>query len=482
VVGVFRVREIVGLCAATALGAASLVPDRAFAAEDPVAPSSYQIERLGNQGIKLTSKNAENSYAITVLGSSAETTAITAPTADAWQKSLGVELEGQVGTYLKTDLRTRFTEVEGILDATTFAQPGMDFATKDRRALEELFFTSRFLGDRITVTSARRAVNRDGLDPALNGAAAYAKDQFNAWVWRSKRTSLSVEGMASRVDSGFQQNLQSAPQGRTEETQQLKSKLSFGRAGVFVTQRDSRALASDRTTVLSHESAIETGASLRLSDFRQGAPLFYLLPDSVWVSTTRGSVGQGSSSSSELRPMEKSAIGMTRNWQAASVNLSYWRSAVTDPSSVVEQAQWYGRGMDVGGTAKSGPLSVSGSLSWSTADNVMASNNTVQNNVNGSLYLTYSPATWPKLSAGVTNYAYQNALLDYGGLEENSLMRYELGVDTSSLLSAWSAPGAQLKFIASYQGKSAHSRWAESSSVNGTSDVFLGLKFLHALR
>jgi hypothetical protein len=61
-------------------------------------------------------------------------------------------------------------------------------------------------------------------------------------------------------------------------------------------------------------------------------------------------------------------------------------------------------------------------------------------------------------------------------------MRYELVVDTSSLLSAWSAPGAQLKFIASYQGKSAHSRWAESSSVNGTSDVFLGLKFLHALR
>jgi hypothetical protein len=221
---------------------------------------------------------------------------------------------------------------------------------------------------------------------------------------------------------------------------------------------------------------------LGLSDLRQGGPLSYLLPDSVWVSTTRGSAGRGDPTASELRPLEKSAIGMTRTWQSASVNLSYWRSVVTDPSSVVEQSQWQGRGMDVGGTVKSGPLSVSGNLSLYTADNVAAWNNTAESNVNGSLYLTFSPAAWPKFSAGVTNYAYQGSFLDYSGREENSLMRYELAVDTSSLLSAWSAPGAQLKFIASYQGNSAHSQWAQTNSLKGSSDVFLGFRLQHALQ
>jgi hypothetical protein len=283
--------------------------------------------------------------------------------------------------------------------------------------------------------------------------------------------------MESRIDSGFRQSLTSAPHNRSEETQQLKSKVSFGRAGVFVTQRDSRSLAPDRSTVLSHESGIETGASLGLSDLRQGSFL-NLLPDSVWVSTTRGSVGRGEPHTSELRPTEKSAIGMTRNWKSGSVNLSYWRSAIT---SVLEQSQWYGRGMDVGGTVKSGPLSVSGNLSWYSADNVAAVNNTAESNVNGSLHLTFSRAAWPKLSAGMTNYAYQGLFLDYGGLQENSLMRYELAVDTSPLLSARSAPGAQLKFIASYQGSSTLSQWAQTNSATGNSDVFLGLKFQQSL-
>jgi hypothetical protein len=82
----------------------------------------------------------------------------------------------------------------------------------------------------------------------------------------------------------------------------------------------------------------------------------------------------------------------------------------------------------------------------------------------------------------VTNYAYQGSFLDYSGREENSLMRYELAVDTSSLLSAWSAPGAQLKFIASYQGNSAHSQWAQTNSLKGSSDVFLGFRLQHALQ
>lgn len=448
-------------------------------------PSAYRIEKLGNQGIKLTSKNAENNYAITVLGSNAEAEAgdlRTLQAGESWQKSLGVEFQGKLGGFLKTDLSTRFTELEGTLIGQPFGMPISDAVGTNRRALEELSFSTQFLGDRVAITSSRRASNQSSFATAMAGAkGAHEQDRFNAWVWRSDKSSLSIEGSSSRVDSGFQ-TLALTPyptQTKSEESRQVRSKLSYGRAGVFVGQRQSLSLAPDRSTTLSRQSDIETGATLGLSDLRQGGPLLFLLPDSVWVSTNHGSVEQGAQAY-EARPMEKSSIGMTRSWDSGTVNLSYWRSSVEGAPSFADESQWRGRGMDLAGTLNSGRLSVSGNLTWYTADNLAAWNNTAESNVNGSLFLTWRRAAWPKLSAGVTNYAYQAAFLDYGGLEGSSLTRYELGVDSSSLLSAWADPAAQLKFIASYQGNSTRSQWAQNDST-GASDVFLGLKFTRSL-
>ena len=351
----------------------------------------------------------------------------------------------------------------------------------DRRGLEEYSLTTQFLGDRVAVTSSRRASEYGGLDPALSGrTGAYEQEKFNAWVWRSDKSSLSIEGTSSRVELGFQ-NLTQAMQTRNEESQQLRSKLSVGRAGVFVSHRDALAFSPDHGTALSRQSDVETGASLGLSDLRKG-PLLYLLPDSVWVSTNRGSVGQGDTLVYEIRPMEKSAVGMTRAWGYGSVNLSYWRSSVEAPAAVPEETQWRGRGMDVGGTLRSGRVAMSGNLSVYTADNIAALNNSAESNVNGSLFLTYSHAAWPKLSAGVTNYAYQAAFFDYSGLEQSNLMRYEVGVDSTPLLSAWADPAAQLKFIASYQDNSSRSQWSQAAAAaTGAQNVFLGFKFTRSL-
>ena len=484
------------LAALLALGTTPLVSTTALGAEDTpppdttpevllpvvvVPPPAYHIERLGNQGIKLISRNPENSYTITVLGSNAETGSIqTLQAGEAWQKSLGVEFEGKLGGFLKTDLSTRFTQLQGNLIGQPFGVQAPESIGTNRRGLEEFTFTTQFLGERIAVTSSRRASNRTGFDTAMAGAKGeYEQDRFNAWLWRSNRSSLSIEGASGRVDSGFQALVQTTPT-KSEESQQLRSKFSFGRAGVFVSQRDALALAPDGSTALSRQSDVETGASLGLSDLRQGGPLLYLLPDSVWVSTSQGSVKQGDALAFAARPMEKSAIGMTRSWDSGSLNLSYWRSAVEGAPSVPAESQWHGRGMDIGGTLNSGRLSVAGNLTWYTADNLAAWNNTAESNVNGSLFLTWSRAAWPRLSAGVTNYAYQAAFLDYGGLEASSLTRYELAVDSSRLLSAWADPEAQLKFIASYQGNSARSQWAQTADT-GARDVFLGLKFTRSL-
>jgi hypothetical protein len=308
----------------------------------------------------------------------------------------------------------------------------------------------------------------------------YEQDRFNAWLWRSSRSSLSIEGTSRRVDSGFQTLAQTTPT-KSEESQQLRSKFSFGRAGVFVSQRDALALAPDGGAALSRQSDVETGASLGLSDLRQSGSLLYLLPDSIWVSTSQGSVVQSSAVAFAARPMEKSAIGMTQSWDQGSVNVSYWRSAVEAPAAIPDEALWRGRGMDVAGTLSSGRLSVSGNLTWYTTDNLAAWNNTAESNVNGSLFLTWSRAAWPKLSAGVTNYGYQAAFFDYGGLETSGLMRYELGVDSTSLLSAWADPEARLKFIASYQGNTIRSQWTQTYADASTGDVFLGMKFTRSL-
>ena len=443
-------------------------------------PASYHIEKLGNQGVKLISKNPDNSYAITVLGSNVETGGFqTLRSGEAWQRSLGVELAGKLGGFLTTDLTTHFTELQSAVIGQPFgAQTPQSLA--NRRALEEFSFSTQFLGDRVAVTSSRRASNRSGFEAAMARAKGeYEQDKFNAWVWRSGKSSLSIEGVSSRVDSGFQ-NLAQATPTKSEENQQLRSKLSFGRAGVFVAQHQSAASAPDRSTALSRQSDIETGASLGLSDLRQNGPLLYLLPDSVWVSTNRGSVEQGDPLAFQTRPLAKSAIGMTRSWNSGSVDLSYWRSTVEGGASMQEESRWHGRGLDIGGNLHSGRVSVSGNLTWYTADTLAAFNNIAESNVNGSLFLTWSRAAWPKLSAGVTNYAYQAAFFDYGGLEASNLTRYEVAVDSSPLLSAWADPEAQLKFIASYQGNSTRSQWAQTADT-GASDVFLGLKFTRSL-
>jgi hypothetical protein len=475
-----RGRSRSGLFAAAALLVAQGVLNPAYPAKAAASSTSsgFQIEKVGNQGIKLTSKNGEYGYAVTVLGSNAEWAVPNAPEAEAWKTSLAVQVEGNLGAYFKTNLSTHFTEVERSFDPGSLALQGAEGFRTDRRELEEFSLSTQFLGDRVSLSSSRRASSYMAFEPRLAARGGYGQDKFNAWVWRSKRSSLLIEGAATRIDSGFQ-TLGQAPQALNEESKQLKSKLTFGRAGVFVAQRDARALASDRGGVLSQQSEVETGASLGLADLRKGH-LLALLPDSVWVSTNQGSLAKGDLAVSPISPVEKSAIGMTRNFGSSSVNLSYWRSGIEAPDALPDQSEWRGRGMDVGGTLKSGSLSTAVNLSWSSADNTAALNNTAESTLNGSLYLTWSRAAWPKLSAGVSNYAHSSAFFDYSGIEQNSMMRYDLAVDSSPLLARWSDPRAQLKFIASYQENSSRSQWKQTQET-GAENLFFGFKFSRSI-
>src|SRR5258706_7566524 len=112
---------------------------------------------------------------------------------------------------------------------------------------------------------------------------------------------------------------------------------------------------------------METGVSIGLSSLQNiasggvGHDLLLLLPDSLWISTDRGSVAYGIASAAGQT--EKSAIGVSRNWNTGAINLSYWQSAVQAAAQLPEDVQWRGRGMDAAGDPYFRRLSIAGQLS-----------------------------------------------------------------------------------------------------------------------
>ncbi len=455
--------------------------------------ATYHVQQLGDKGVKLISNNLENNYAITLSGSNSDVDAGLKGLApgEAWHKSLGVELEGKVGALLNTDLRTNFTEVERNSDAELFGLQPLDGRTDNRRALEEFDATTKFLGDRVTFTSSRHTSSLVPLgDNADESRGVSEQDRFSAWLWQSDHSSLSVDGALSRIDADYQDltntNTTDALQARNKEARQIRSKLSIGWVGLFVSQRDAVTLIPDQHGAQPHQSEMETGVSVGLSSLQNiasggvGHDLMLLLPDSLWISTDRGSVANGVASAAGQT--EKSAIGVSRNWSTGAINLSYWQSDVQASAQLPDEAQWRGRGMDAAGNLHSGRWSISGNLSWYKANDLGLWNGSSENSVSGSLFVSWRPALWPKLSAGVTNYAYQADFLDYNGAEKNSLIRYQLTVDGSPLLATTlSDRNAKLMFLASYQGNKSRSQWSQTDYSSGVGNVFVGFRFARPL-
>src|SRR5258705_11220676 len=260
----------------------------------------------------------------------------------------------------------------------------------------------------------------------------------------------------------------------------------MGWVGFFVSHRDADALIPEQHGAQPHQSEMETGVSVGLSALQNiagggiGHDLLSVPPDSLWISTDRGSVSYGVASAAGLT--EKSAIGVSRNWNTGAINLTYWQPPVQAAAQLPEEVQWRGRGMDAAGNLYSGRWSISGNLSWYKANDFALWNSSSENSVSGSLFVSWRSALWPKLSAGVTNYAYQADFFGYNGAENNSLMRYQLMVDGSSLLAtALSDRNAKLTFLASYQDNKSRSQWSQTDYSSGVGNVFVGFRFARSL-
>jgi len=466
-------------------------PDESVKFDDTLAEkfSAYRIEHVGKDGIKLVSAAHQNSYTVTLLGSdtNAESDHAELPAGEAWQRSFGMDVDGKLGSIFQTNLQTHFTQAQRTLDQELFGLQPLDTAGNNHRALAEVSFTTKFLGDRVSIGSTRKNSSLEPFEDVQTSKGTFEQDQFSASIWRVGHDELSVDGSLTRMDADYQDlvgNPSEILQKRNKETRQLRSKLNVDRVGLFVTQRNTSALAPNLPGARPAQAEIETGISIGLSDLRDSgsetvvAPIVAMLPDSIWLSTDHGSVESVVESASPFGALEKSAFGLSRNWDIAALDLSYWRSSVQASPSLASDALWRAHGMDVTGNIYSGPWSVSGSLSWYRADNFAAWNNSAEGSVNGSLFLAWHPQWGPKLSAGLTNYAYQADFFDYHGLEQSSLFRYQVAVDISPWLASSLRDGqTQLTFLASFQGDATRSQWSQAAYNGQEGNVFVGLKF-----
>jgi len=460
---------------------------RASAAQIP----SYHIERVGNEGIKLVSNNAENNYAITLSGSNAdgEPGHGSLLAGEEWQRSLGVEVEGKLGSVLTTELQSHFTQAERTPDAELFGLQMLDSNGSDRRALGEFTFKTQFLGNRITVNSSRLESNLEPLGSVARSKGASEKDGFSAWIWRSDHSGLSVDGTLTRVDADYQDltGMHTAEmlQLSNKQIRQVQSKLDIDRVSVFLKQRGTSTLAPDRQGDRPDQSETETGVSFGLSDLRQlgsgslVAAVLPLVPDSVWISTDTGTVETNGALPTARGQLEKMAVGTTRSLDIGTVSISYWESAVQNPAlQGTDNALWRGHGTDIAGNLYSGRWSISGNLSLYGASNTALSGNSTENSLNASVFVNWKPQRWPSLSAGMTNYTDETAFFDYNGAEQSGLIHYQFAVDFSPLVAAaFSDKNSQLTFLTSFQGEGSRSRWGAADYANGTGNVFVGLKF-----
>jgi len=171
------------------------------------AAATYRVEHLADKGVRLISNNLENNYAITLSGSNsdADSAPKTLSPGEAWHKSLGIELEGKLGTLLNTDLQTNFTQVERNSGAELFGLQPLDGSADNRRALEEFYATTTFLDERVTFTSSRRTSSLVPLGANADDSKGISEqDRFSAWLWQSDQSSLSVDGALSRIDVDYQ--------------------------------------------------------------------------------------------------------------------------------------------------------------------------------------------------------------------------------------------------------------------------------------
>ena len=475
------------VAAALSLGTVQFGTAHAGAAET-TAYAPYQIETTGDHGVRLSSTNSDVWYALTIGGTNANVSqgGQSLQPGETWRRSLQAEMQGKIGSILTMDLHSRFTEAARDADDSLFALQSVE-GKGQRGALQDYQLSTHFYGGRVTFDSSHRVSTLAELDPGAHGVNGAAESEnISASLWRNDFVDFSVSGGYDSMDANYADIDTTSADTSLKDKQRFRygTKLQVGKVGVFANQTSESAVSD---TAAPRQSQLETGVSLKLSDWRNEKlaffhPLLAIFPDSVWASISRGEQHQIENGAPDSGEIEKTSFGADRNWKRGGLNLNLWQMTISTPPAVREGSQWHDEGVSAGGNFRTGPWTLSGNMSWTRDDNIALLNNTAESTLNGSVFVTWQGPDLPKLSAGVMNYGYEQQFFDLGGLNRNGSMRYQVALDLSPwLASAHNDTNTQLSLLASVQDNSNASLWGETGHNETVGREFFGFRLIRPL-
>jgi len=400
-------------------------------------------------------------------------------------KYVGVELGGNLESVVTTKLQLRFTEAQSDPAKALFDLQPVDQSGDARRALQDFSAASSFLGQRVTVTSYQRSSSFALVDVAgENAKGELAQHHLQAMLWRSDRADLDFDAGLSRTSAGYW-DFGDSPDGdlhaNNNRVSQYRSKLRFDRFGLSVLHRDASTLAAvNAGEIVPSRSETEAKVSLNVSDLREDLGLWRAyrqllpLPDSIWVGANHGALISNDDFVVLHQAVNKISLGASRNIDFGTVNASYWQSATQPMGNTPAGYRAAGHGLDVGSSLNFGALGLNGSVGLVNQQTFSAGSETDMSTLNGAFFVSWQTPFGVDLKAGMTRNSVQNALVDYGRLEENNAFRYQLALDLSQLASTSWQNNIQLKVLASFQGNQNH---LQPIVANGMGNMFTGVQF-----
>jgi hypothetical protein len=390
-------------------------------------------------------------------------------------------MSGGWGALASSELKTRFTEAQVDSDKALFdLQSG---ANDSRRALEEFSMTSRFLGDRLVVSSYKRNSSVALFETAEGDTAGeLQQSHVTAALWRSPRMDFDFDASLSRTSANyfdFGDSPDPDLHGNDSRISQFRSKVRYGDLGFSLARRDTVALLAQNEDG-SHPGRSETEGRVSLNlgglygDLKLAPVYRVYFPDSVWVAANNGVLDATVASATVAQSAQKLSLGTTRNFGPGTLNVSYWTSDERSLRATPVAYHTGAHGLDIGSNLRLGAFALNGNVSFLGGQNFDALSDSAQNTVNCTFSASWKAPLGALLNAGVTTSSFQNEIFGYSGLEERHSFRYQLSLDLSQIASrTWARDNVQLKFSASFQGNRNRS---QTEITDDFGNVFTGLQ------
>jgi hypothetical protein len=397
------------------------------------------------------------------------------------RKYVGVELGGNLGSVVKTDVQVRFTEAQSDPTKELLDLQPVNQSADARRALRDFFAASSFFGDRLTLSSYERSATFALVDTTGNDTKGQLQQHHvTAALWHSDHTDLDFDAALSRTSANywdFGDSPDADLHAANSQISQYRSKFRLDRLGFSVFHRDTAVLTGANLDEAGPTNS-ETGAKLTVNvadlrddlGFVRGLSQMLPLPDSIWVGANNGALIEDDASQIVHQSTNKVSLGVSRNFGYGTLNASYWQSLARAERDAPMGYRQTGRGVDLGSNLSFGTLKLTGSVSLVTGQSFSTGDDNDLSTLGCSVFVTWQAPLRVDIKAGATTNSFENEFADYDRFERNSSFRYQLALDLSQWASG-SLPqrNVQLKLLASFQGN-------QSNFVNNSGDVFTGLQ------